>query len=83
MTDGSAAWARGVAPLIARALVEGIPLVGVEVAFDHYGVSRIWQRLGQSATKTTFLNEPRPISAIQATARTEGKGTIVKIDAPP
>ena len=28
--------------IIAQALVEGIPVVGSDVAFDLYGVSRIW-----------------------------------------
>ena len=28
--------------MIAQALVEGIPIVSVDVAFDSYGVSRIW-----------------------------------------
>jgi PIN domain nuclease of toxin-antitoxin system len=28
--------------LIAQALVDGIPLVSVDVAFDPYGVTRIW-----------------------------------------
>ena len=28
--------------LIAQALVEGIPIVSVDVAFDPYGVTRIW-----------------------------------------
>jgi PIN domain nuclease of toxin-antitoxin system len=28
--------------IIAQALVEGIPIVGVDVAFDTYGVTRIW-----------------------------------------
>jgi PIN domain nuclease of toxin-antitoxin system len=28
--------------LIAQALVEGIPIVGVDVAFDAYGVQRLW-----------------------------------------
>jgi PIN domain nuclease of toxin-antitoxin system len=29
--------------LVAQSLVEGIPLVSVEVLFDQYGVSRVWQ----------------------------------------
>jgi len=28
--------------LIAQALVDGIPIVGVDAAFDPYGVTRIW-----------------------------------------
>lgn len=28
--------------LIAQALVEGIPIVSVDVAFDPYGITRIW-----------------------------------------
>ena len=28
--------------LIAQALVEGIPIISVDVAFDPYGVTRIW-----------------------------------------
>jgi len=28
--------------MIAQALVEGIPIVGVDQAFDPYGVTRIW-----------------------------------------
>ncbi len=28
--------------LIAQALVEGIPIVGVDAAFDAYGVTRLW-----------------------------------------
>ncbi len=28
--------------MIAQALVEGIPLVSVDIAFDPYGVTRIW-----------------------------------------
>ncbi len=28
--------------LIAQALVESIPIVSMDVAFDHYGVTRIW-----------------------------------------
>lgn len=28
--------------LIARARIEGIPIVSVDVAFDPYGVTRVW-----------------------------------------
>ena len=28
--------------LIAQSLVEGIPIVGVDVAFDSYGITRFW-----------------------------------------
>jgi len=28
--------------LIAQALVEGIPIIGVDSAFDAYGISRLW-----------------------------------------
>ena len=28
--------------LVAQALVEGVPIVGVDVAFDAYGIRRLW-----------------------------------------